>query len=264
MISRSKRELDEGIWQTSRSPDHLHQPPVAGHRRHRPSGGLVERGPGRCHPPAGPFQPPTAILASISPASSHRKTPSPNPLSSSHAPRHRFQRGAADCAGSARWARGGRRGGARRSDDNAQPRVGGTRHVGARRPRPLPAAAVTASVRGPAAPRALLHRLPALPLSRTSCPAREPAVFAVAVPAPRTRGCIMSSPPEGKLETKAGHPPAGTDSFPLSVLPRGARAGSNPRARGAGRGARRGRRGAPALGTARGLCRPTRPALPRP
>ncbi|XP_060236381.1 death-associated protein 1 isoform X2 [Meriones unguiculatus] len=27
----------------------------------------------------------------------------------------------------------------------------------------------------------------------------------------------MSSPPEGKLETKAGHPPAGTDCFALCL-----------------------------------------------
>lgn len=161
------------------------------------------------------------------------QTPNPRLPSSSRAPSHNFQRGAADCASSPHSTRGGRRGGARRSDDNAQPRVGGTRHVGARRPRPS---------RRPQSPPPCAAPPPLLPLARSSSPAREPAVFAVAVPAPRTRGRIMSSPPEGKLETKAGHPPAGTDSFSFSVLPRGARAGSNPGARA------RGAEGAPGRG----------------
>lgn len=251
MISRSqlgRRHLAD--WPVPRShtpaPDGA-PPPTPSIRR-----GRWSTAPGRCHPPAGPFQYPPATLASTSPASFTTNTalalvppPAPGATASNVAlPTAQAQHTA---------SAGSRRGGARLSDDNAQPRVGGTRHVGARRPRPLPGAAVTAPVRGPVASRARLPGSPALRLARSCRPARWPAVSVVAVPAPRTRGRIMSSPPEGKLETKAGHPPAGTDSFPLSVLPRGARAGSNPRARARARGAE----GAAGSGGRSGALRPS-------
>lgn len=110
-------------------------------------------------------------------------------------------------------------------------------HVGARRPRPLPAAAVGKSVRDPGAQRARFSLSARFPPGRPSPPPPKSV---------RNRLRTMSSPPEGKLETKAGHPPAGTDAFPLSLLSRVRRAGSNPRAWGAGHaghaGCRAGRR----------------------
>lgn len=57
----------------------------------------------------------------------------------------------------------------------------------------------------------------------------------------------MSSPPEGKLETKAGHPPAGTDSFPTFSPLVGPEGGLEPA--GTGRGA--GRRAGEAAGLGR-------------
>lgn len=103
-------------------------------------------------------------------------------------------------------------------------RPGGRRHVSA--------PGGSASLRGPA-PRARA------PLPATRCPLGARVAHTRArPPGPRQPGGIMSSPPEGKLETKAGHPPAGTDRFHfLSWRGRRGRA----RTRGCrGAGARRG------------------------
>lgn len=100
-------------------------------------------------------------------------------------------------------------------------RVGGTVPRSRLEPRP-PARGGSARSRA-----ARASRLPPSPRARTD------AHPAAAVAPPKTSGA-MSSPPEGKLETKAGHPPAGTDWFALCLgAPGGDRAGSGSQCPGA-------------------------------
>ena len=173
------------------------------------------------------------------PASSNRRRPAPAPLlpppplaeASNVAPltAHAQYPGRAGAGGA---GRGGR------SDATAQPRAGGAAPRRRAAPAPPPGGRGLSACARPRRPTHAPPSLPALTLARTFLQAREHSTTAVQVPL--KPGRTMSSPPEGKLETKAGHPPAGTDSFPLSLLSRARRAGSNPRARGAERGARSG------------------------
>lgn len=96
-------------------------------------------------------------------------------------------------------------------------RVGGAVPRSAPEPRPRPWAAVRVPERR--APPVF----PPETLRAHCCP---PA----AAIAPQKTSGAMSSPPEGKLETKAGHPPAGTDWFALCLrAPGGGGAGSGSR-----------------------------------
>lgn len=109
----------------------------------------------------------------------------------------------------------GRAGGARRGGTAPGGRGRATQPSGATPPAPG-GSARSGAARAP--------RLPSRGLARARSPTpRLPS------PAQKTSGA-MSSPPEGKLETKAGHPPAGTDWFALCLgAPGGGGAGSGSR-----------------------------------
>ncbi|VTJ52213.1 Hypothetical predicted protein [Marmota monax] len=139
----------------------------------------------------------------------------------------------------AQEAAGAGRGGAAAVTSARPVPEGGACHVEAHRPRPPP---------GGGAPPWLPRPLRVLSLSHAhSLQVRRPRRRRRRRPAPRNSGGTMSSPPEGKLETKAGHPPAGTDSFPLTLG--GAGRGRPPRDR-APRCPSAGRRGVRAPGLA--------------